>query len=99
MTTEATPRTYSGIARVLDYNGWLIDVGKGEFGVDDPGAGSWSGTIAVFRGSSLDAKLVTGLVELADGRRGQATVGPRVATLQDDLVAVKVRGIDGTIPF
>lgn len=96
---EASPRSYAGIARVLDYSGWLIDVGKGEFAVDDESTGAWSGTISVYRGSSLDSKVLTGLVELADGRRSRATVGPRAATLDDDLVSIKVRGIDGVIPF
>lgn len=99
MTTETASRTYTGIARVLDYSGWLIDVGKGEFTVDDEEVGAWSGTISVFRGSSLADKLITGLVEVADGRRAQATVGPQTASLADDLVLVGVKGIDGVIPF
>jgi hypothetical protein len=99
MTTETTARTYTGIARVLDYSGWLIDVGRGDFTADDEEVGAWSGTISVFRGSSLADKLITGLVELADGRRSRATVGPKAASLAEDLVSVKVRGIDGVIPF
>lgn len=99
MTTETPTRTYTGLARFLDYNGWLIDVGKGEFAVDDEETGTWSGTIAVYRGSSLESKLLTGLVEIADGTRSRATVGPKVADLPEDLISVKVRGIDGVIPF
>jgi hypothetical protein len=99
MTTETTTRAYRGIARILDRNGLLIDVGKADLMVADEAAGEWTGTISVFKGSSVDMKLITGLVELADGRRALATVGPRQAVLADDLIAVPVHGVDGTIPF
>lgn len=97
MTTEAPTRTYSGIARILDRTGLLIDVGKAELATDD--TGSWSGTISVFANSSVAAKHITGLVRLADGTQSLATVGPKTADLGNDLVAVAVHGIDDRIPF
>lgn len=97
MTTEAQPRTYSGRARILDRDGLLIDVGKADVTAD--GTGSWSGTIAVFKHASVAAKHITGLVELADGQRGLATVGPKVSDLDNDLIAVAVHGVDNVVPF
>ena len=98
MTTETAARTYSGKARILDRNGLLIDVGKADV-AEETDAGTWGGTISVFRGASVEAKHITGLVELADGRRSLATVGPKLADLGNDLISVAVRGIDGVIPF
>lgn len=97
MTTEAQPRTYTGKARILDRNGLLIDVGKAELAADDNG--SWSGTISVFQHASVAEKHITGLIETAEGRRALATVGPKTAELDNDLIAVAVHGVDGTIPF
>jgi hypothetical protein len=97
MTTETTARTYTGIARILDRTGLLIDVGKAELSTD--ANGDWSGTISVFKNSSVAAKHLTGLVQLADGQRSLATVGPKTADLDNDLITVAVHGVDGTIPF
>lgn len=90
----ATKPSYTGLARVLDLNGMLLDVGKGEFAVVDPDARLWQGTIRVFKGSCLAPRSLTCLVELADGRRLRAQVGPMVSDAGNDLVAVKVVGID-----
>ena len=97
MTTEANPRSYTGKARILDRSGLLIDVGKADVAADENG--SWSGIISVFKHSSVAAKHITGLVELADGKRGLATVGPKVADLENDLIAVAVHGVDNVVPF
>ena len=97
MTTESATHTYSGKARILDRTGSLIDVGKAEVTTDDKG--SWSGSISVFKHSSVADKHITGLVELAGGRRGLATVGPKVADLDNDLIAVAVHGVDDVVPF
>lgn len=97
MTTETAARTYSGIARILDRTGLLIDVGKADLSTTD--TASWSGTISVFKNSSVASKHVTALVELADGERALATVGPKTADLANDLIAVAVHGVDDRIPF
>lgn len=96
MTDTATH--YEGRARVLDRNGMLLDVGKGRFSPSESEPGQWSGTVVVFTGSCLAAKSLTSLVELEDGTRALAQVGPKVADLADGLIAVKVVGIDPT-PF
>jgi hypothetical protein len=98
MTTETAARTYTGIARILDRNGMLIDVGKAEL-AEDVENGTWGGTLSVFKGSSVESKHITGLVELADGKRALTTVGPKTADLANDLIAVGVSGVDRQIPF
>lgn len=93
MTTE-TLRSYAGKARVLDRNGMMLDVGKAELAETDAEAGAWEGTLRVFGGSCLQAKSLTSLVELADGSRALAQVGPKTADADGDLILVKVVGID-----
>jgi hypothetical protein len=89
-----TASGYEGIARILDRNGILLDVGKGWFSVDEDEPRAWSGTLRVFTGSCLEARSLTTLVELDDGSRTLAQVGPKQADLDGDLVALKVVGID-----
>lgn len=86
--------SYSGIARILDRNGMLLDVGKAELTVTDSELGGWGGTVKVYKGSCLASKSLTVLVELADGSRALAQVGPEVGRLAEDLIDVKVIGID-----
>ncbi len=89
--------TYSGKARVLDRSGMMLDIGKAVLTEADPGPG-WNGVIKVYKGSCLEAKSLTALVELQDGSRALAQVGPKVQSLPEDLIDVKVVGIDPT-PF
>lgn len=91
-TSTATSTTYSGKLRVLDRNGMLLDVGRGELTATD--AWTWSGTLRVFTGSCLQNKSLTVLVELDDGHRALAQVGPKVADDGRDLILVGVTGID-----
>ncbi|HEY5685880.1 MAG TPA: hypothetical protein VIY70_10960 [Acidimicrobiia bacterium] len=86
--------TYTGRARVLDRAGMLLDVGKAELQVTDVETAGWAGSVSVFKGSCLEAKSLTSLVELADGTRALAQVGPKTANLSDDLIRVRIVGID-----
>ncbi len=94
--TTVTNTTYSGKVRVLDRNGMLLDVGRAELAATDEW--TWSGTLRVFTGSCLQNKSLTVLVELDDGRRALAQVGPKVADEGKDLILVAVGGID-RVPF
>ncbi len=86
--------SYTGRARVLDRSGSLLDVGKADLAESDADTGAWSGTIRVFAGSSLQSKSLTVWVELEDGSRSLAQIGPMMGSAEKDLVAVKVVGID-----
>ncbi|MDH4116496.1 MAG: hypothetical protein OEX04_04005 [Acidimicrobiia bacterium] len=97
MTIETTSRTYEGIARILDRNGMLIDVGKAELMTTDPVG--WKGTLSVFKGSSLENKHITAIVRLATDQEGLATVGPKLADLGNDLISVAMTGVDDVVPF
>lgn len=90
----AQTETYQGVLRVLDPNGFLLDVGSGDLAVTDREAGSWRGTITVFTGSCLCSKSITALVEVDDGRRALAQVGPEVDGTGSELVSLKVVGLE-----
>ena len=89
--------SYSGKARILDRAGMMLDVGKAVLTEADPGPG-WEGVLKVYKGSCLEAKSLTALVELEDGSRALAQVGPKIDSLPEDLIDVKVVGID-PVPF
>ncbi|MFO7548489.1 MAG: hypothetical protein R6X29_06435 [Acidimicrobiia bacterium] len=94
MTTTAPTSTYVGVVRVLDAGlGWLLDVGKGELSVTDPDVPAWSGTLTVSSGSCLEAKSLTTIVELNDGSRGRAQVGPKLDDAGPGMIRVKVVGL------
>lgn len=86
--------SYEGKVRILDLNGMMFDVGKGDLAITDPETHSWGGTIRLFENSALAAKSITSLLELADGTRVKAQVGPRSGDASGDLMFVRVVGID-----
>lgn len=95
MTTVAETVTYQGLIRVLDGTGtWLLDVGGGQLEVTDPELGRWGGTITVSAGSCLRGKALLVTLELADGRRGRATVDPVPVAEEKGLATLKLSGID-----
>ena len=71
----------------------MLDVGKAVLTESDPGPG-WEGVIKVYKGSCLESKSLTALVEMEDGTRALAQVGPKLASLAEDLIDVKVVGIE-----
>lgn len=85
---------YEGLLRVLDRNGWLLDVGPGAASTEDAALGSWSGWMEVASGSCLAGKSLTVLVEFADGSRALAQVGPGSGRREADRVRLAVVGID-----
>ncbi len=86
-------RTYEGLTRILDRNGFLVDAGKGNLTVTDDETGEWSGSIRLFTGSALESQSITALVEV-DGTRSLAQVGPAVGVIGGDFVNVKVVGVE-----
>lgn len=84
---------YSGPTRIMDANGFLLDVGMGDFGSDDDEGGTWEGTIRVLANSCLAAKSITSLVELRDGTRLRAQVGPKIADADNGAVLLRAVGV------
>jgi hypothetical protein len=99
MTSDTTPRAYTGLGRFLDRNGLLIDVGRAELTVTDEETGDWGGTLAVYKGSSLVGKQIVGLLELTDGRRTLVAAGPVENSLPEDQVSIRIRSVGPTIPL
>lgn len=93
MTTSAR-LAYDGLLRVLDRNGYLLDVGPGAASVTDASLGAWSGWIEVSAGSCLAGKSLTVVVEFAGGRRALAEVTPRRQPAGPDRVRLSLAGIE-----
>lgn len=88
--------SYQGKARILDLNGVMYDVGKADLATTDSSTGEWGGTIRLFENSALANKSITSYLELSDGRRLKAQVGPRSGDAEGELMLVRVAGLDGT---
>lgn len=91
--------SYSGKTSILDMNGVMFDVGKADLEITDPSTRSWGGTIRLYDRSALATKSLTALVELEDGRRLKAQVGPKSGDDGKDMMRVKVVGIDEAAGF
>lgn len=94
VTTTTDIRSYQGPVRILDTNGWLLTVGMADLALTDPVTQSWGGTVTVFRGSSVEGKSLTALLELPTGVRAKAQLGAEEREAGSDLVAVKVVGLE-----
>lgn len=93
--------TFTGRARILDPNGLLVDVGRADLHRTDPESGStWGGTIRLFVNAGLTDKTMESVLELENGRRAAALVGPQVGGIVDgELVDVRVVALQGEVPF
>lgn len=91
--------TYSGKVRILDMNGVMFDVGKADLAIIDPDTQTWGGSIRLFDHSALATKSVTSLLELTDGSRLRAQVGPKSGDAGNDLMFVKVVGLQDVSGF
>lgn len=91
--------THRGKVRILDTSGVMFDVGLGDFEITDPSTRSLGGTIRLFDKSALATKSLTSYLELEDGRRLKAQVGPRSGDAGEDLMYVKVTGIEDIDSF
>jgi hypothetical protein len=92
----AEASSYQGKARILDLNGVMYDVGLADLTTIDSSTGEWGGTIRLFENSALATKSITSYVELSDGRRLKAQVGPRSGDAEGELMYVRVAGVDRT---
>lgn len=89
---------YHGILRVMDPNGFLLDIGAADLRIIEPERGSWSGELTVSKGSCIDRKSLTALVETADGTRSLAQISPCGQSERGRFITMNVAGL-GEAPF
>ena len=82
----------------MDPAGFLLDIGAAELRIADPDRGTWVGELTVFRGSCLDKKSLTALVETTDGARSLAQISPSTGSVDGPFVKMTVVGL-GESPF
>jgi len=66
--------SYSGPARILDTNGYLLTVGTVDVDVDEE-LGTWRGTVEVLPGTGVAGKALVVDLEM-NGHRGRAQLIP-----------------------
>lgn len=93
--------TFTGRARILDTNGMLVDVGKAQLERRDPETGTtWGGTIRLFVNAALAAKTMPAILDLENGERARALVGPQVGgVVEGELIDVHVTAMQNDVPF
>ena len=89
---------YQGILRVMDPNGFLLDIGSSALRINDPGRRTWEGELTVSKGSCLDRKSLTALVETSDGVRSLAQISPATGSEGGPFIKMSVAGL-GEAPF
>lgn len=82
----------------MDPTGFLLDIGAAELQVTDAKLQSWSGDLTISRGSCLDRKSLTSLVETRDGTRALAQISPGGESNRGRFVKMTVVGL-GEPPF
>lgn len=93
--------SFTGRARILDLNGFLVDVGLAELHRLDPdSASTWGGKVRLYVNAALASKKMESILELENGNRAKALVGPRVGDVVDgELVEVEVVALQSEVPF
>ena len=82
----------------MDPNGFLLDIGAAELHINDPDRNTWSGGLTVSKGSCIDRKSLTSLVETADGTRALAQISPATGSERGRFITMNVVGL-GEAPF
>jgi hypothetical protein len=93
--------SFTGRARILDPNGFLVDVGRADLHRLDPdSASTWGGKVRLFVNAALGSKTMESILELENGNRARALVGPRVGDIVDgELIDVRVVALQSDVPF
>ena len=89
---------YQGILRVMDPNGFLLDIGASALRIDNLERRTWKGELTVSRGSCLDRKSLTALVETSHGVRSLAQISPATGSERGPFIKLNVAGL-GEAPF
>lgn len=82
----------------MDPNGYLLDVGVAELRIQDAIRRTWRGELTVSRGSCIDRKSLTSLVETAEGVRSLAQISPATGWERGRYIKMDVVGL-GEAPF
>lgn len=82
----------------MDPTGFLLDIGAARLRITDPKRRSWGGELTVSKGSCLDRKSLTSLVETRDGTRSLAQISPLATSDRGRFVTMTVVGL-GESPF
>lgn len=93
--------SFTGRARILDPNGFLVDVGRAELHRLDPdSASTWGGKVRLYVNAALASKKMESILELENGNSARALVGPQVGGVVDgELVEVQVVALQSEVPF
>ena len=89
---------YQGTLRVMDPNGFLLDIGASTLRIADPARRTWDGDLTVSRGSCLDRKSLTAMVETSTGIRSLAQISPATGSERGAFIRMNVTGL-GEAPF
>jgi hypothetical protein len=84
---------YQGILRVMDPNGFLLDIGSADLRVVESSRRTWNGLITVAKVSCIDRKSLTALVETADGQRSLAQISPSDSFERGRFITMDVAGL------
>ena len=90
--------SYQGTLRVMDPNGFLLDIGASALQINNQERRTWDGELTVSRGSCLDRKSLTALVETSDGVRSLAQISPAPGFERGPFIKMSVAGL-GEAPF
>jgi len=82
----------------MDPNGYLLDIGAAALQITDLERRTWEGVLTVSRGSCLDRKSLTALVETSHGVRSLAQVSPAIGSERGPFIKMSVAGL-GEAPF
>ena len=82
----------------MDPNGFLLDIGAADLRIVESERRTWNGRVTVSKGSCIDRKSLTALVETAHGARSLAQISPTDKFLRGRFITMDVTGL-GEPPF
>ena len=82
----------------MDPNGFLLDIGSSDLRITDLARRTWEGELTVSRGSCLDRKSLTAMVETSNGIRSLAQISPATDIERGPFIMMNVAGL-GEAPF
>jgi hypothetical protein len=90
--------SFNGYVRVLDANGFVLDLAEAELAEVDHEGHLWGGTLKVSAGSGLSGKRLPVTIDLPGRFSAPALIGPTERFEGKDRVVLEVLG-NGPVPF